>query len=104
MQRVRNSSSPQHSSQCEQFRSGKILEEIWDKKNCPRSRVQSGRYNRNQEENRIGNRSLRTRSKMYFSFWKMFYVSGIVWLFFFQAEDGIRDWSVTGVQTCALPI
>src|SRR5262249_58870711 len=24
--------------------------------------------------------------------------------FFFQAEDGIRDWSVTGVQTCALPI
>src|SRR5262249_59354453 len=21
-----------------------------------------------------------------------------------QAEDGIRDWSVTGVQTCALPI
>src|SRR5437763_16953627 len=25
-------------------------------------------------------------------------------LFFFQAEDGIRDTSVTGVQTCALPI
>src|SRR5438093_2946268 len=25
-------------------------------------------------------------------------------IFFFQAEDGIRDWSVTGVQTCALPI
>src|SRR5438093_6712458 len=24
--------------------------------------------------------------------------------FFFQAEDGIRCWSVTGVQTCALPI
>src|SRR5438046_5126116 len=24
--------------------------------------------------------------------------------FFFQAEDGIRDWSETGVQTCALPI
>src|SRR5262249_57611006 len=24
--------------------------------------------------------------------------------FFFKAEDGIRDWSVTGVQTCALPI
>src|SRR5689334_23697482 len=39
-------------------------------------------------------------------------VSGIVmwvrlfWLFifFFQAEDGIRDGTVTGVQTCALPI
>src|SRR5438046_6059586 len=27
-----------------------------------------------------------------------------MWFFFFQAEDGIRDWSVTGVQTCALPI
>src|SRR3989339_788004 len=25
-------------------------------------------------------------------------------ILFFQAEDGIRDWSVTGVQTCALPI
>src|SRR5258706_6912293 len=25
-------------------------------------------------------------------------------IFVFQAEDGIRDWSVTGVQTCALPI
>src|SRR5438093_13134649 len=25
-------------------------------------------------------------------------------MFFFQAEDGIRVWSVTGVQTCALPI
>src|SRR5262249_58457508 len=33
--------------------------------------------------------------------------SCLVWswlFFFFQAEDGIRDWSVTGVQTCALPI
>src|SRR5262249_57818853 len=28
----------------------------------------------------------------------------MVGVFFFQAEDGIRDWSVTGVQTCALPI
>src|SRR5260370_32751721 len=27
-----------------------------------------------------------------------------VFFFFFQAEDGIRDSSVTGVQTCALPI
>src|SRR5438046_6648210 len=30
--------------------------------------------------------------------------SGFLFRFFFQAEDGIRDWSVTGVQTCALPI
>src|SRR5215204_4998272 len=28
----------------------------------------------------------------------------MVWFFFFQAEDGIRDHCVTGVQTCALPI
>src|SRR5207248_8193902 len=26
------------------------------------------------------------------------------YVFFFQAEDGIRDRTVTGVQTCALPI
>src|SRR3712207_3054981 len=30
--------------------------------------------------------------------------SRIVFFFFFQAEDGIRDIGVTGVQTCALPI
>src|SRR5690606_17065367 len=29
---------------------------------------------------------------------------GIINFFFFQAEDGIRDFHVTGVQTCALPI
>src|SRR5205809_4646087 len=29
---------------------------------------------------------------------------GLVACFFFQAEDGIRDVAVTGVQTCALPI
>src|SRR2546422_8380639 len=28
----------------------------------------------------------------------------LVFFFFFQAEDGIRDVAVTGVQTCALPI
>src|SRR5256886_8169268 len=27
-----------------------------------------------------------------------------LFFFFFQAEDGIRDLTVTGVQTCALPI
>src|SRR5260370_11873864 len=31
-------------------------------------------------------------------------VSMCLSFFFFQAEDGIRDSSVTGVQTCALPI
>src|SRR5699024_11262465 len=28
----------------------------------------------------------------------------VLFFFFFQAEDGIRDRNVTGVQTCALPI
>src|SRR5437868_13975337 len=32
------------------------------------------------------------------------YNSALYFLFFFQAEDGIRDRNVTGVQTCALPI
>src|SRR5437879_10055936 len=33
----------------------------------------------------------------------LYYCSNF-FFFFFQAEDGIRDTSVTGVQTCALPI
>src|SRR2546429_2470555 len=33
------------------------------------------------------------------SWWSVYF-----FLFFFQAEDGIRDVAVTGVQTCALPI
>src|SRR5256884_4933604 len=32
------------------------------------------------------------------------HVMVIIFFFFFQAEDGIRDVAVTGVQTCALPI
>src|SRR5256886_8300280 len=32
------------------------------------------------------------------------YFRVIFFFFFFQAEDGIRDLTVTGVQTCALPI
>src|ERR1022692_1979904 len=31
-------------------------------------------------------------------------LSDLFYFFFFQAEDGIRDYKVTGVQTCALPI
>src|SRR5437773_7119731 len=34
----------------------------------------------------------------------MFVLSFVFFFFFFQAEDGIRDRDVTGVQTCALPI
>src|SRR2546421_3559071 len=33
-----------------------------------------------------------------------FVIAAVKFLFFFQAEDGIRDLIVTGVQTCALPI
>src|SRR4051794_34959545 len=33
---------------------------------------------------------------------RLFFSKG--WVFFFQAEDGIRDGRVTGVQRCALPI
>src|SRR2546422_1639721 len=32
------------------------------------------------------------------------YWRDVTFVFFFQAEDGIRDVAVTGVQTCALPI
>src|SRR6516162_10171723 len=31
-------------------------------------------------------------------------VAVVIFFFFFQAEDGIRDYKVTRVQTCALPI
>src|SRR5882762_11224292 len=34
----------------------------------------------------------------------LYKISNFNFFFFFQAEDGIRDSSVTGVQTCALPI
>src|SRR5437762_11534841 len=34
----------------------------------------------------------------------MYAIMLFLFCFFFQAEDGIRDTSVTGVQTCALPI
>src|SRR3989337_3489604 len=34
----------------------------------------------------------------------MTHVLQVFFFFFFQAEDGIRDATVTGVQTCALPI
>src|SRR5437588_3635926 len=37
-------------------------------------------------------------------FFSLFVTLFFVFFFFFQAEDGIRDHCVTGVQTCALPI
>src|SRR5256885_3953566 len=38
-------------------------------------------------------------------YYTSFYLRDFLFVFFFfQAEDGIRDYKVTGVQTCALPI
>src|SRR5689334_23899065 len=37
-------------------------------------------------------------------FFFFFFIFFFFFFFFFQAEDGIRDGTVTGVQTCALPI
>src|SRR5437868_12032835 len=39
-----------------------------------------------------------------FCFFFLFIYVFFLFFFFFQAEDGIRDRNVTGVQTCALPI
>src|SRR5690625_6944118 len=44
------------------------------------------------------------RFDIVFIFILMLRLSLILYSFFFQAEDGIRDGHVTGVQTCALPI
>src|SRR5438034_3250963 len=41
---------------------------------------------------------------MSFHFFLLFLIYIFCFFFFFQAEDGIRDHCVTGVQTCALPI
>src|SRR5438309_11394601 len=40
----------------------------------------------------------------YILFFIFFFYLFFFFFFFFQAEDGIRDGTVTGVQTCALPI
>src|SRR5829696_2710260 len=45
-----------------------------------------------------------TRNKTMYFFFMFRKIRVLNFCFFFQAEDGIRYWSVTGVQTCALPI
>src|SRR5437868_6145276 len=57
------------------------------------------------EERRVG-KECRSRWSRYHPKKKNMKIDGERWLFvfFFQAEDGIRDRNVTGVQTCALPI
>src|SRR5438034_3026707 len=44
------------------------------------------------------------RFHFFFLFFLFFFFFFVFFFFFFQAEDGIRDHCVTGVQTCALPI
>src|SRR5205809_2789658 len=46
----------------------------------------------------------RIRAEMLRKLRKNVWLVGDIVFFFFQAEDGIRDVAVTGVQTCALPI
>src|SRR5256886_8406342 len=50
--------------------------------------------------------SLFSKSCSIINFYYFFLVLLLIFIFFFffQAEDGIRDLTVTGVQTCALPI
>src|SRR3989442_11042356 len=48
--------------------------------------------------------SMYSHSFLSFYFFFIFYWYFLFFFFFFQAEDGIRDADVTGVQTCALPI
>src|SRR5689334_23512081 len=47
--------------------------------------------------------SMTITCSIYFLIFFRFYFI-LCFFFFFQAEDGIRDGTVTGVQTCALPI
>src|SRR5690606_3921477 len=55
---------------------------------------------------KIGRASCRERDEISGVAFAMWYrkMLLIYFIFFFQAEDGIRDFHVTGVQTCALPI
>src|SRR5256884_3662754 len=52
----------------------------------------------------VGLRALHTDKKFENSWGRSHAVLCLLSFFFFQAEDGIRDVAVTGVQTCALPI
>src|SRR2546427_1020235 len=51
----------------------------------------------------LGRLTSRGRSSPTVTSWKAT-CGYLIGAFFLQAEDGIRDWTVTGVQTCALPI
>src|SRR5689334_24264310 len=47
---------------------------------------------------------LRIEGILLIFFFYLYQLHAFIFFFFFQAEDGIRDGTVTGVQTCALPI
>src|SRR5687768_18219569 len=47
---------------------------------------------------------IRVHYCLFFFLFFFLIIFGLFFFFFFQAEDGIRDVAVTGVQTCALPI
>src|SRR5258708_2525101 len=57
-----------------------------------------------QQRHWIGRRLSERRRELGYTQAKLSALSGINQSVFFQAEDGIRDDLVTGVQTCALPI
>src|SRR5688500_11594604 len=54
--------------------------------------------------NRYGSLFISSVLVRFSMFYFIFFFIMILVFFFFQAEDGIRDYKVTGVQTCALPI
>ena len=56
--------------------------------------------NRNERSNKGGNKNKEDGGLK----WSQEFRMKKECIFFFQAEDGIRDYKVTGVQTCALPI
>src|SRR5256886_5864550 len=74
---------------------------------CPssaRSLVPDGQQSK---QSRPGKRALEVivrLMKVVLSQTRFYVYDSSFYLFFFQAEDGIRDLTVTGVQTCALPI
>src|SRR5256885_626695 len=74
---------------CRKLAAERALKDIRDEYNYPRKKGIKDECSRLLEASTMKSR-------------KGFSIKSFV--FFFQAEDGIRDYKVTGVQTCALPI
>ena len=73
---------------------GSSITYLWESNKTEISELLYSKYRFPNMDATQTNQSNKIRSKTIFS----------KYLFFFQAEDGIRDHCVTGVQTCALPI